>query len=72
MTNASAGVLPSSNVTVRSAVIDKAERILSGVQLGCNPFNNAAAPVTWGLAIEVPLSNLKSLALGPVPSFPNC
>ena len=46
MSNQSPAVTPSSFLTVGVAVIAKAERILSGDQLGLALFTNAAAPAT--------------------------
>ena len=54
MSNQSPAVTPSSFLIVGTAVIASAERILSGVHVGCALLTSAAAPATCGELIEVP------------------
>ena len=54
MSNASAGVTPSSLTTLCTDEVISADLISAGVQVGCAALTSAEAPAECGLDIEVP------------------
>ena len=65
LSNGSAGVARSSLVMAVVAVVLSADRTCPGVQSGWRSISSAAAPATWGDAIEVPAMAMYRLPGGP-------
>src|SRR5206468_11508299 len=58
--NGPAGVVPSSSRTSGLAVVINEDLIAAGLHVGCSWVSSAAAPVTCGAAIDVPLIDWNS------------
>ncbi len=66
MSNASAGVTPSSLTTVCTDEVISADLISAGVQVGCDALTSAETPAACGLDIEVPAIAWKRFPGGPL------
>src|SRR4051812_41181060 len=66
MSNASAGVTPSSLTTVCTDEVISADLIMAGVHAGCDAFTSAETPAECGLDIDVPAIAMNRLPVGPL------
>src|SRR3954449_4731503 len=66
MSNASAGVTPSSLTTVCTDEVISADLISAGVQVGCAALTSAETPAECGLDIEVPAIAMNRFPGGPL------
>src|SRR5580765_7109268 len=66
MSNASAGVTPSSLTTVCTDEVISADLTSAGVQFGCDALTSAETPAACGLDIEVPAIAWKRFPGGPL------
>src|SRR3954462_7405019 len=66
MSNASAGVTPSSLTTVCTDEVISADLISAGVHVGCAALTSAETPAECGLDIEVPAIAMNRFPAGPL------